>query len=194
MQKIASQEETPDSDLLRHIRAKMQKIANQEAITSLWYSHRAARSWTYGYDQGDIVDDSHHSGVSTGEASILRRLRMLQRCIEKARSVKQFATALERFHMTEVVSLYAEATAQKKHAGRASQGSLVDQFASILFPDAIQDSRMKARGKTKRKTKRNPLKMRFDSYMKKAKPWARLVERYGGGILFLIPDDLTNEE
>jgi hypothetical protein len=145
---------------------------------------------TYGYDQGDIVDDLHHSGVSAGEASILRRLRMLQRCIEKACSVKQFATALERFHMAEVVSLYAEATAQKKHAGRASQGSLVDQFASILFPDVIQDSGIKAR----RKTKRKPLKMRFDSYMKKANPWARLVERYGGGILFLIPEDLTNEE
>jgi len=114
----------------------MQKIASQEAIISLWYSYRAARSLIYGYDQGDIVD-SHHSGVSAGAASILRRLRMLQRCIEKACSVKQFATALERFHLAEVVSLYAEATAQKKHTGRASQGSLVDQFASILFPDMI---------------------------------------------------------
>ena len=95
--------------------------------------------------------------------------------------------------MAEVVSLYAKATARKKHAGRASQRSLVDQFASILFPDMIQDSRMKAQGKTKTKwkTKRNPLMMRFDSYMKKAKPWARLVERYGGGILFLIPRELT---
>src|ERR1700730_18286780 len=27
---------------------------------------------------------------------------MLQRCVEKARSVKQFATALEQFHMAEV--------------------------------------------------------------------------------------------
>lgn len=172
----------------------MQKIASHETITSLWYSYRAARSWTYGYNQGDIVDDSHHSSIRTREASILQRLRMLQRCIEKSRSVKQFATALERFHIAEVVSLYAEATAQKRHAGRTSQGSLVDQFASILFPDTIQDSRMKVRGKTKQKTKRNPLKMRFDSYMKKAKPWARLVERYGGGILLLIPEDLTNEE
>lgn len=80
---------------------------------------------TYRYDQGDIVDDSHHLGVSAREASILRRLRMLQRCIEKARLVKQFAIALERFHIVEVVSLYAEATAQKKHAGRASQGLVI---------------------------------------------------------------------
>lgn len=183
-------EQNPDSNPLQYIKAKMLKIASQETIMSLWYSHRAARSSIYGYDQIDIIDNSHHSGISAGEALILRRLRMLQRCIEKARSVKQFATALERFHMAEVVSLYAEAKAQRKHAGHASQGSLVDQFASIIFPDVVHDSQIKARGITKRK----PLKTRFDSFIKKAKPWARFVERYGGGILFLIPEDLTNEE
>jgi hypothetical protein len=91
----------------------------------------------------------YYSGISTGEVSILQQLQILQRYIEKACSVKQFATALERFYIAEVVSLYTEATVQKKYTGYISQRSLVDQFASILFPDIIQDSRIKAEKKTK---------------------------------------------
>jgi hypothetical protein len=130
-------EKTPDLDLFRHIKAKMQKIASQKTITSLWYSYCAAKSLTYKYNQGDIVDNSYYLGISTREALILQQLQMLQKCIKKACLVKQFAIALKRFYIAKVVSLYKEATAQKKCTSCASQGSLVDQFASILFLDVI---------------------------------------------------------
>ena len=121
----------------------MQKIASQEAIIFLWYSHHAARSLIYRYNQSNIVDNLYYSGISTRKVLILQQLQILQRYIKKACSVKQFATALEQFHIAEVVSLYTKATVQRKNTGYISQESLVDQFASIFFPDIIYNNRIK---------------------------------------------------
>jgi hypothetical protein len=47
--------------------------------------------------------------VSRDIPATLELSQMLQRYIKKARLVKQFATALERFHIVEVVILYTKA-------------------------------------------------------------------------------------
>jgi hypothetical protein len=84
------------------------------------------------------------------------------------------------------------ARAKRHKVRKASKGSLVDQFVDILFPDTVQCSKML--GPQKKRDARQEAKKRFDNYLKAGKPWARLVEHFSVGIIFLIPEDLTNDE
>jgi hypothetical protein len=84
------------------------------------------------------------------------------------------------------------ARAKRRKVRKASKGSLVDQFVDILFLDTVQCSKML--GPQEERDARREAKKRFDNYLKAGKPWARLVERFSAGIIFLIPEDLTNDE
>jgi hypothetical protein len=168
---------------------KLQKIAGQETLTNFWYSLCLIRRSIFGCVQGNIDDDPRQPVISPEDTEICQKLDKLQRCIRRASPCILISTALERLYLAQVVSLYNEATAKRKHAGQASERSLVDLFVTILFPEEAQNTTKNASQKARKKAKK-----KFNNYLEVAKPWARLVERFGAGILFLIPRNLTNEE
>jgi hypothetical protein len=69
-------------------------------------------------------------------------------------------------------------------AAHAPRKSVYDIFVDSLLPELLKedtDTREKA-------------KTRFDNWIQHGKRWAKLIERFGSGILLLIPPDLTNDK
>ena len=62
--------------------------------------------------------------------------------------------------------------------------SVYDIFVEFLLLELLtEDTDTRAKAKT-----------RFDNWIQHGKRWAKLVERFGTGILLLIPQDLTNDK
>jgi hypothetical protein len=79
---------------------------------------------------------------------------------------------------------------QKRNQGRnldaanTPRKSVYDIFVDFLLPELLKED-----GDT-----REEAKTRFDNWIQHGKRWAKLVERFGSGILLLIPQDLSNEK
>jgi hypothetical protein len=69
-------------------------------------------------------------------------------------------------------------------AANTPRKSVYDIFVDFLLPELLKED-----GDT-----REEAKTRFDNWIQHGKWWAKLVERFGSGILLLIPQDLSNEK
>lgn len=68
-------------------------------------------------------------------------------------------------------------------AVNAPRRSVYDIFVDFLLPELLKED-IETREKAK---------TRFDNWIQYGKRWAKLIERFGSGILLLIPQDLTND-
>ncbi len=69
-------------------------------------------------------------------------------------------------------------------AAKTPRKSVYDIFVDLLLPEVLKED-----GGT-----REEAKTRFVNWIQHGKRWAKLAERFGSGILLLIPHDLTNEK
>ncbi len=76
---------------------------------------------------------------------------------------------------------------RKRNRGRITitpRKSVYDTFVDFLLPELRKeqtDTREKA-------------KTRFDNWIQHGKRWVKLIDRFGSGILLLIPQDLTDDK
>jgi hypothetical protein len=59
-----------------------------------------------------------------------------------------------------------------------------DTFVDCLLPELLKEE-----GDTRKEAT-----TRFENWLQHRKRWTKLVERYGSGILLLLPRDLTNDK
>jgi hypothetical protein len=67
---------------------------------------------------------------------------------------------------------------------KSPRKSVYDIFIDFLLPELLQENT-----ETSEKAK-----TRFDNWLQHGKRWAKLIERFGSGILLLIPQDPTNDK
>jgi hypothetical protein len=70
--------------------------------------------------------------------------------------------------------------------------SPTDRFVNVFFPET-----MMYKGKhisQEKKEERYAAKEKFERWIRLGEPLARMVQRFGYGILLLLPDTLSNEE
>ena len=114
----------------------------------------------------------------------------------KSKTSQQCAEVLWRLYLANVANLYTrELAARKKVKKRRVKTSVCmqddaspprksvkDIFIDLLLPELMTEN---VKGRTQAKTK-------FNRWIQHGKRWAKLIRRYGSGILLLIPPDLTN--
>jgi hypothetical protein len=68
----------------------------------------------------------------------------------------------------------------------------MDRFENGLFPET-----MTYKGEhisQEKKEKRHAAKKKFERRIRLGEPWARMVQRFGYGIILLVPHNLSNEK
>jgi hypothetical protein len=131
---------------------------------------------------------------------MLRELRdYIERDEETKRSLKvssRKAQVSERLHLAELIGRFikerdAWKTAPKKRRKpNEIRLSPMDRFVNDLFPETIT-----YKGEhisQEKKEKRQAAKDKFERWIRLGEPWARMVQRFGYGILLLVPHNLSN--
>jgi hypothetical protein len=80
----------------------------------------------------------------------------------------------------------------REQTANIPQGSLINDFVDLLFPETINNPSQRALQRQRKA--RKEAKMTFKSWIQLGEPWAALIDRFGLGILVLIPKDLTDDE
>ena len=68
----------------------------------------------------------------------------------------------------------------------------MDRFVNGLFPET-----MTYKGEhisQEKKEKRRVAKLKFERWIRCGEPWARMVQRFGYGIILRVPHKLSNEK
>jgi hypothetical protein len=179
---------------------KWNKIGSPEALTQLWlclWAKRGSLSNKKPESTLETSDPSDPSNTSI-DGQLARYQVRYQRGINgTSKEYKQFAEVPWRLYLANIVSLYIQEKAARKNAkerrkrnrGRnmeavnAPRRSVYDIFVDFLLPELLKED-IETREKAK---------TRFDNWIQYGKRWAKLIERFGSGILLLIPQDLTND-
>jgi hypothetical protein len=177
------------------VRDKWDEIAGQEALTQLWLCLHAQRS-TRASELQDTQRIPEFSDSSIGgqlKKYQLQRERGIQAVSNKH---KILARVPWRLYLANISNLYLQEKAARKTKKRVRrnrrrqdttsmrQASVLDEFVDFLLAE-LQTESINTPTKAKNKLKK---------LMQYGKRWAKVVERYGSGILLLIPYDLTDEE
>jgi len=134
-----------------------------------------------------------------------QRLRELKNCIirqeetDKLINITRLVARLsKRVYLAELIGKYIEETAARKAELKTKRMknlrrlSVNDRFTDLLFPETI-----KCKGKQlseKEKSLREKAKQKLEYWIRLGKPLARMVQRFGSGILLLLPKKLTDKE
>jgi len=94
----------------------------------------------------------------------------------------------DRAHLAKLFSTYKA----REQPPNIPQGSLINDFVDLLFPETINNSGQRA-SKRQRKA-RKEAEMTVKNWLQLGEPWAALIDRFGLGILAVIPEDITDDE
>jgi hypothetical protein len=150
-------------------------------------------------------DISRQIGSLDGAETSDQMLRGLRDYIEKDEKTRnalkvssRIAQVSERLHLADLIGRFikerdAWKTAPKKRRKpNEIRLSLRDRFVNGLFPET-----MTCKGEhisQEKEEKQHAAKAKFEQWIRLGEPWARLVQRFGYGILLLVPHDLSNEK
>ena len=199
---IPNEEGDTFTELDLELRSKIQRIADVETLTWAWKFFSIKRNPTlYGNNKYLPGQIGSLNTVTTSDQR-LRELRdHIERDEESEKSVKvskRMVGVSKRLHLAELIARFIEerdawkTAPKKRRKPNETRLSPRDRFVNILFPETI-----KYKGKNisqEKKEKRLAAKEKFERWIRCGEPWARMVQRFGYGIILLIPDKLSNEE
>jgi hypothetical protein len=129
---------------------------------------------------------------------------------EAEKTVKYLGVAvrvLKRVALAELIGSYIEerearrAVPKKKRKMQLPRSSPKDRFTDLLFPETITYEGEQLSEKDKgmqmieeEKSPRLKAKAKLDYWIRLGEPLARMAERFGHGILLLLPKKLTDKE
>jgi hypothetical protein len=185
------------STLPRDILDKWNRIAGLENLTQLCFYIVKRRSPPNKKPESTLeTSDPLDTSI---EGQLTRYQLQYQRGIKGTlKEYKQFAEVPWRLYLANIISLYMQKKAARKNAKKrrkrnrrrnlnaanTPRKSVYDIFVDFLLPELLKKD-----GDTHEEAKR-----RFDNWIQHGKRWAKLVERFGSGILLLIPQDLSNDK
>ena len=205
------------------LRAKVQRIADAEALANVWHFFNLWRNPLSFNDtragQG-ALERNEESHVATAKDRRLKQLKFLiEREIETEKSLKTLkmvARVSKRVHLVELTATYMEEKKAKKAASKRRRDrklprlSPMDRFTDLLFPETIkckseQTSRKKKGKQVSKKEKckqvsrkeecpREAAKRTLEYWIRLGEPLVRMAQRFGHGILLLLPKELTDKE
>lgn len=183
----------------REFRDKWDEVAGHETLVQLRLCLQMQRStWTLQAGAGASTPESLNTGIR-GKLSQYQhqRERWVRAVSDKHRLLAQVPW---RLYLANVSNLYLEEKEARKEARKnrkrarknrrqpatanVRQASVLDEFVDCLSPELESESIHT----------RNQAKSKFLNLMQCGERWHKLVERYGTGILLLIPSSITDDE
>ncbi|KAG9240383.1 hypothetical protein BJ878DRAFT_483897 [Calycina marina] len=184
------------------LRAKVDMIGNTATLVSIEAYVKYATTTPSSFEACiyGSADNMNPDAISASN----QRLRTLKDCILRMeaaeKSVKHLRIAFrisKRVALAELVGQYIKerqtrtATPKKRRKGQSpSQLSLKNHFTNLLFPETIQTGRQGRENEMARKA----AKRKVSYWISLGEPLARMAQRFGYGVLLLLPAKLTDKD
>jgi hypothetical protein len=205
MDHIHNTESDRFTELDLELRSKSQTIADVETLEWAWDYLSSVRNPTLCVSNKANEDIPRQIGsldIVTASDQWLRELRdHIERDEETKKSLKvstRKAQVSERLHLAQLIGRFIEERDAWKTAPKKRRKPIEirlsprDRFVNTLFPKTI-----KYKGEhisQEKKEKRLAAKKKFEQWIGCGEPWARMAQRFGYGIILLIPNKLSNEK
>jgi hypothetical protein len=191
------------------MRAKVQRINGVIELRNVWHFYRCMRSPLSFH--GHIASTTHLDQAGRQLSTISSDLRLTQlrylikNWVSLERSLKATQVVVrvsKRVHLVELVSKFMEEREARKSMTKRKRGgpSPNERFTDLLFPETIgykQAHKPKTRRANSNEKGDNPrerAKRTFEYWIRLGLPLMRMAQRFGIGILLLLPEDLTDAE
>jgi hypothetical protein len=210
------------AELPADLQAKVQKIGGARTLANVWhfFNHRRNPLLIHntGLDQGDREQNSAVQEPTTSDQRLKQLKRLIESEIQEEKSLKTSRMVVrvsKRVHLIELTARYMEEKQAKKALSKTRRArkqprlSPMDRFTDLLFPETINsvDQRATRRGKRIRRQRkegkevsledkcpREAAKRTLEYWIRLGEPLLKMVERFGHGILLLLPEDLTDKK
>ncbi|KFZ18895.1 hypothetical protein V501_00950 [Pseudogymnoascus sp. VKM F-4519 (FW-2642)] len=194
------------ADLPSDLRAKAQMIGNIETLGDAWHFFNYMGSQSLFAEQ-DTLDDVPSTSSSDQR---LRNLKdgiiTLENASKSIKSMEIVSRVKKRVYLAQVAGKYMEETAARKAEPKKRREktlhrlSVKDRYADLLFAETIANN-----GKQLSKEEGNQLlkgesgsrekaKEKLEYWMSLGEPLAMMAQRYGIGIILLLPKKLTDKD
>ena len=187
------------------LRSKIQRIEDRQTLKWTWEYLNSMRNPTL-YVSNKATEDISKQIGSLDIVSVLDQwLRELKNNIIRDEETKKLlkvwtrkTQVSERLHLAALIGRFIEErdawkTAPKKRRKlNEIRLSPIDRFVNVLFPET-----MHYKGEhisQEKKELRCVAKAKFERWIRCGEPWARMVQRFGYGIILQVPHELTNEK
>ncbi len=187
------------------LRSKIQRIEDVETLEWTWEYLSSMRNPTLYVSNKANEDIPRQIGSLDIVAASDQWLRELKNYIirdeETKKSLKVWtrkAQVSERLHLAALIGRFIEerdawkTAPKKRRKPNEIRLSPIDRFVNVLFPETMQ-----YKGEhisQEKKEKRRVAKAKFERWIRCGEPWARMVQRFGYGIILRVPHKLSNEK
>jgi hypothetical protein len=194
------------ADLPADLRAKVQMIGTIETLGDVWHFFNYMGSQSLFAEQ-DTLDDVPSASSSDQRLRNLKNgIITLENANKSLKSMKIVSRVKKRVYLAEVAGKYMEETAARKAEPKKRREktlhrlSVKDKYTDLLFAERITNNGKqlsKEEGKQLLKGE-NGLqekgKEKLEYWMSLGEPLAMMAQRYGIGIILLLPKKLTDKE
>jgi hypothetical protein len=115
-------------------------------------------------------------------------LYVLREKLDQISAELLYSNIYKRAHLAELFNAY---TVREQAAG-VSQGSLINDFVDLLFPQTMNTSDRRA--SQSQREARKAAENTFKRWIRLDERCAALIDRFGLGILVILPEDITDDE
>ncbi|KFY09645.1 hypothetical protein V492_05415 [Pseudogymnoascus sp. VKM F-4246] len=194
-----------------HLRAKAEMIGDIATRGAAWHFFNYIESWFSVPTNSSNAEPNPDDDVPLTSLSDqrLRELKvgiLIQQKTEKSlKSMKIVARVFKRVYLAELAGKYKAETAARKAESKSRRKknlatlSVKNRYTDVLFPESIMcEDRHQSKEKGKRLSKkencpRKKAKGKLEYWLKSGKLLAMMVQRFGVGIILLLPKKLTDK-
>ncbi|OBT87255.1 hypothetical protein VE02_02940 [Pseudogymnoascus sp. 03VT05] len=197
------------ADLGADLRVKAQMIGDIKTRAVAWHFFHYIESWFSGPTNGSNAEPNPDDYVPS-TSSLDQRLRELkvgiitqEKTQKSVKSMKIVARVFRRVYVAELRHRYKEETAARKAERKMGRKdnlpvlSVKNRYTNLLFPETIKTCGVKKQSKKKGKKKeidpRKQAKGKLEYWLKLGRLLDKLAQRYGIGIILLLPNKLTEK-
>ena len=198
------------ADLPADLRAKAQMIGDIKTRGVAWHFFHYIDSWFSGPTNGSNAEPNPDDYVPS-TSSLDQRLRELkvgiitqEKTAKSIKNMKIVARVFRRVYVAELAHRYKEETAAREAERKKGRKdnlpvlSVKNRYTNLLFPEAIKTCGVKKQSKKKGKKKkidpRKQAKGKLEYWLKLGRLLDKLAQRYGIGIILLLPNKLTEKK
>lgn len=189
------------ADLPSDLRAKAQMIGNIKTLGDAWHF------FNYMGSQSLFAEQDTLDGVPSTSSSDQRLRNLKNVTLNKSiKGMEIVSRVKKRVHLAELAGKYMEEAAARKAEPKKSgektlhRLSVKDRYTDLLFPETITNNGKqlsKEEGKqllNGESGSREKAKEKLEYWMSLGEPLAMMAQRYGNGIILLLPKKLTDKE
>jgi hypothetical protein len=199
------------TDLGEDLRGKVQMIADRETVENAWHVFNYMAAPLSSLPSCSSAAPDLVVTVSSASPSDERLKELKKYIVREEEKEKQFKTAKslarlsKRVYLAELIGKYIEETEARKAEPRKKRRKMLrrlsvnDRFTDVLFPETAewkgeQPSKKKGKQHKREKNPREKAKQTLEYWIHLGEPLARMVQRFGVGILLRLPKKLTDKE